>query len=105
MTPLDKTLKRALKIKDDDYVITLTPDALKITQKGRRIGLDLTWADLVSGQSALAVALQASLGKFEARGSRGRKTKTAPERQPKSTAAAERTRLAAKHPTRKRRSR
>jgi hypothetical protein len=65
MTPLDKTLKRALKVNGRDYVITLTPDALKVTAKGHRIGVDLKWADLISGESALAVALQASLGKFQ----------------------------------------
>jgi hypothetical protein len=64
MTPLDKSLKRALKINDRDYVVTLTPDALKVTAKGHRIGVDLKWADLISGESALAVALHASLGKF-----------------------------------------
>jgi hypothetical protein len=64
MTPLDKSLKRALKVNGRDYVITLTPDALKVTAKGHRIGVDLKWADLISGESALAVALHASLGKF-----------------------------------------
>jgi hypothetical protein len=64
MTPLDKTLKRVLKINSREYVVTLTPDALKITQKGHRLGVELKWADLVSGQSALAVALNASIGKF-----------------------------------------
>jgi hypothetical protein len=48
-----------------DYVITIDPQALKITEKGRRIGLELKWADIVSGESALAVALHASLGKFQ----------------------------------------
>jgi hypothetical protein len=65
MTPLDKSLKRTLKINGHDYVVTLTPDALKITQKGHRLGMELKWADLVGGQSALAVALNASVGKFE----------------------------------------
>jgi hypothetical protein len=65
MTPLDKSLKRVLKINGHDYVVTLTPDALKITRKGHRLGVDLKWADIVSGQSALAVALNASLGKFQ----------------------------------------
>ena len=65
MTPLDKSLKRALKIDGRDYVITLTPDALKITQKGHRLGVELRWLDLVSGESALAVALHASIGKFQ----------------------------------------
>jgi hypothetical protein len=65
MTPLDKSLKRALKINGLDYSITLTPDALKITQKGHRLGLELKWLDLVTGESALAVALHASIGKFQ----------------------------------------
>jgi hypothetical protein len=65
MTPLDKSLKRALIINGQDYVITLTPDALKITQKGHRLGVELKWIDLVSGESALAVALHASIGKFQ----------------------------------------
>jgi hypothetical protein len=65
MTPLDKCLKRMLQISGRDYVITLTPDALKITRKGRRLGVELKWPDLVSGESALAVALHASVGKFQ----------------------------------------
>jgi hypothetical protein len=64
MTPLDKTLKRALNVKGRDYVITLTPDSLKISEKGRRIGVELQWEDLISGDSALAVALHASVGAF-----------------------------------------
>ncbi len=65
MTPLGRSLKRALTINGRDYVVTLGPDALKITEKGHRIGFELKWADLVSGESALAVALQASVGKFQ----------------------------------------
>ena len=60
-TPLTKTLKRELKIKDKAFVITLTPETLKITQKGKRKGLQLKWEDLVSGEAALAVALNASV--------------------------------------------
>ncbi len=65
MTPLDKTLKRLLNINGREYVVTLTPNALKITEKGHRLGVELKWADLVSGESALAVALHASVGKFQ----------------------------------------
>ena len=65
MTPLDKSLKRALTINGHDYVVTLTPEALKITRKGHRLGVELKWANLVSGESALAVALHASVGKFQ----------------------------------------
>jgi hypothetical protein len=65
MSPLDKPLKRALQINGRGYVITLDPQALKITEKGRRIGLELKWAEIVGGEAALAVALRASLGKFQ----------------------------------------
>lgn len=65
MTPLDKTLKRALTINGRDYVITFDPHVLKITEKGRRLGIELKWAEIVSGETALAVALHASLGRFQ----------------------------------------
>jgi hypothetical protein len=61
MTPLDKTLKRSLVINGIDYVITLSPLALKVTRKGKRIGIELKWEDITNGESALAAALQASL--------------------------------------------
>ncbi len=61
MTPLDKPLKRELEIGDALYTLTLTPEALKLVPKGRRKGLVLKWRDLVSGDAALATALQASL--------------------------------------------
>jgi len=64
MTPLEKTLKRAFRINGRDYVVTLSPDSLKITEKGHRLGLELPWTDLISGDSALAIALQASVGRF-----------------------------------------
>ena len=64
MTPLDKTLKRGLKIKGEDFVLTLTPAALKVTRKGHRQGIELLWESLISGERALALALQASVGQF-----------------------------------------
>jgi hypothetical protein len=66
MTPLDKTLKRAITIQGQEYVITLSPEAVKISPKGHRLGTELRWADIISGDSALAVALQASIGRFGA---------------------------------------
>jgi hypothetical protein len=65
LTPLDKTLKRSLTIKGVDYVVTLSPATLKLTRKGRRIGMELKWEDITSGESALAIALRASVGRFE----------------------------------------
>lgn len=60
MTPLDKPLKRELCVGAQAYTLTLDPDGLKLVRKGRRKGLELKWKDLVSGDAALAMALQAS---------------------------------------------
>jgi hypothetical protein len=62
-TPLSKLLKRELKIKGQRFIVTLSPDGLKITPKGKRKGLELRWEDLVSGDAALAVALNASVAR------------------------------------------
>ena len=64
MTPLHSTLKRALTIDGREYVLTLTQATLKLTLKGKRNGVELSWAQLVNGEAALAVALHASLGAF-----------------------------------------
>ncbi|MCD9096808.1 hypothetical protein LU699_16545 [Luteimonas fraxinea] len=61
MTPLDKPLKREVRIGEDAYSLTIDPDGLKLVPKGKRKGLELRWTDLVSGDAALATALQASL--------------------------------------------
>ncbi len=61
-TALDKTLKRELSIDGQTYTVALSPEGLKLTLKGRRKGLELPWKTLVSGETALATALNASLG-------------------------------------------
>jgi hypothetical protein len=60
-TPLRATLKRSLTIEGREFVVTLTPAALKVTLKGKRNGVELAWKELVNGDAALAVALQASV--------------------------------------------
>ena len=66
MTKLDKALKRELDIGGEAYILTITPEGLKLTLKGKRKGQELSWKDLVSGEAALAVALNASLEKARA---------------------------------------
>jgi hypothetical protein len=58
---LDRTLKRELLVAGKPYMLTLTPEGLKLTAKGRRKGQELSWLALVSGEAALATALNASL--------------------------------------------
>ena len=60
-TKLDHRLKRELQIDGGIYTLTIAPDALHLVPKGRRKGLELRWVDLVSGDAALAAALNASL--------------------------------------------
>src|SRR5450631_1808923 len=66
-TPLHSTLKRALTIDVRDYVVTLTDTSLKLTLKGKRNGFEMEWTQMVNGEAALAVALQASVGAFVAK--------------------------------------
>ncbi|HKE45768.1 MAG TPA: hypothetical protein VKB41_14650 [Steroidobacteraceae bacterium] len=60
-TKLEKTLKRELEIEGQHYMVAISPEGLKVTVKGRRNGIELSWKDLVSGQAALTTALNASL--------------------------------------------
>jgi hypothetical protein len=60
-TKLDKTLKREIEIEGKAYIVALSPEGLKVTEKGKRKGQELAWKDLISGEAALAAALNASL--------------------------------------------
>ena len=62
MTKLDKPMRRELQVGDAVFTLVIAPEGLKLAQKGRRQGIELRWTDLVSGDAALAVALQASVG-------------------------------------------
>jgi hypothetical protein len=60
-TKLDKPLKREIQVEGKPYMLTVTPEGLKLAPKGRRKGQELSWSALVSGEAALAAALNASL--------------------------------------------
>jgi len=62
---LEKPLKREIALNRDSYMVTITPLGLKLTRKGHRKGVELAWEDLVSGEAALATALNASLGTMQ----------------------------------------
>jgi hypothetical protein len=61
MTKLDRPLKREISVKGQPFVVTFDGSGIKITQKGRRNGLELAWNDLVNGDAALSAALNASM--------------------------------------------
>jgi hypothetical protein len=78
-TKLDTQLKRELIVLGTPYTLVISPKGLVLTPKGRRKGYELAWVDLVSGDAALAVALNASLV-------RGPKPDPAPAKPPRPTA-------------------
>jgi hypothetical protein len=61
-TKLEKPLKREITINEQAYVITITPEGLKLTVKGHRKGQELLWKDLVGPDAAVEAAPDASPG-------------------------------------------
>ena len=61
ITKLDGPLKREIRIGDEPYVLTIDGEGLKLAPKGKRKGYELLWSAFVSGEAALATALNASL--------------------------------------------
>ena len=59
-TKLEKSLKREIDLEGKPYMLTISPEGLKLVPKGKRNGLEIAWKDLVSGEAALATALNAS---------------------------------------------
>jgi hypothetical protein len=47
------------------YMLTLSPEGLKVTEKGKRKGHEVTWKDLVNGNGALSSSLGGSLEEEE----------------------------------------
>jgi len=61
-TVLDKELKRRITVHGNDYTVAIDPEGLRVVGKGKRTAeVELRWNDLLSGDAAMAVALNASL--------------------------------------------
>ena len=45
-TTLEKTVKREIEIDGQPFTVAISPDGLKITQKGFRKGQEVTWREL-----------------------------------------------------------
>lgn len=58
---LDKTIKRELEIDGKTYTIAISPDGVKVTEKGRRNGPELSWRSIVSGDASLNENLKISV--------------------------------------------
>jgi len=62
-TKLEKALKRELEIDGKPYMLTIAPEGLKLVEKGRRNGVEMTWKDIAGGDASLSAALNASVEK------------------------------------------
>ena len=60
-TKLERPLKREIEVDGKPYMLTISPEGMKLVPKGRRKGYEIAWKDFVSGDAALATALNASL--------------------------------------------
>jgi hypothetical protein len=59
-TKLQQPFKRELELNGEKYTVTISPEGFKLVQKGKRKGIELTWASIVGGDAALATALNAA---------------------------------------------
>ncbi len=50
-TKLEKTLKREIEIDGQAYMVTISPEGVKLTQKGFRKGPELTWKEILASGS------------------------------------------------------
>jgi hypothetical protein len=57
---LDKTIKRELELDGKLYTIAIAPDGLKVTEKGRRNGPEMTWRQVIGNNGGDATASGAS---------------------------------------------
>lgn len=50
-TKLDKTIKRELEIDGRLYTIAISPEGVKMTPKGGRLGQETTWREMLEGMN------------------------------------------------------
>jgi hypothetical protein len=60
-TKLEKPLKREVIIDGRPHTVTISPDGIKVVEKGKRKGHELAWSAIVSGDAQLADDLRLSL--------------------------------------------
>jgi hypothetical protein len=58
---LDKSIKRELEIDGKVYTIAIAPEGIKITEKGRRNGPEVTWRSIINGDATLNESLKISV--------------------------------------------
>ena len=60
-TKLEKPIKRELDVGGIVYTVTIAPDGIKVVEKGKRKGRELSWDSIISGDAELSEALRISV--------------------------------------------
>jgi hypothetical protein len=63
---LEKTIKRELELEGRTYTIAIAPEGVKVTEKGKRKGREISWKAIISGDAQLAEELKMSLDALNA---------------------------------------
>lgn len=58
---LEKTIKRELELDGRAYTVSIGPEGVKVVEKGKRKGREISWKAIVSGDAELAEQLKTSL--------------------------------------------
>jgi hypothetical protein len=59
-TKLNKQLKREIDVDGKPYMVTLSPEGLKLTEKGKRLGQEHSWKELLGVAASAATAAPGS---------------------------------------------
>ena len=62
---LDGLLKRELQLGDETYTVSMSPEGVKISLKGKRKGREISWETLLSGDAELTQQLKMSLDAYD----------------------------------------
>lgn len=65
-TKLEKSIKRELELDGKAYTITIAPEGVKVVEKGKRKGREISWKSIINGDAQLAEELKMSLEAFGA---------------------------------------
>ena len=60
-TKLDKPIKRELEHDGVLYTVTISRDGIRVVEKGKRKGHDVSWATIIFGDAELNEALRISV--------------------------------------------
>lgn len=58
---LEKSIKRELEMDGKTYTIQIAPEGIKVTEKGKRKGREISWRSIISGDAQLAEDLKISI--------------------------------------------